>query len=120
MTHYCLNIKMVWLKPLTPILTLLTDFCLTDGYMGTESVIWLPYSLGCTGRGTGINSLASHDFARIPEISREYGVSIKYMPGETANSARQNLYITNNQDVPVTFVFEYDGTNLKVKVVKDL
>ena len=55
---------------------------------------------------------------RIPEISREYGVSIKYMPGETANSARQNLYITNNQDVPVTFVLNMTEQILRSRLLR--
>lgn len=64
-------------------------------------------------------SLASHDFARINEVPKEFGVSIKYMPGNFANSSRQNLYIVNQKDVPITFVFNYDGTNLTVSVMKE-
>lgn len=99
-----------------------SDGFLSDRWLYGDGVCHLASLIHWAALDAGLESisLASHDFARIPEISREYGVSIKYMPGETANSARQNLYITNNQNVPVTFVFEYDGTNLKVKVVKDL
>jgi hypothetical protein len=64
-------------------------------------------------------SLARHDFAKINEVPREFGVSIKYMPGQFANSSRQNLYVINNQENPVTFVFDYDGVNLAVKVVEN-
>ena len=66
----------------------------------------------------GLTSISevNHDFAKINEVSREFGVSIKYVPGEFANSSRQNLYIINNKLEPVTFVFDYDGVNLTVAV----
>lgn len=99
-----------------------TDGFLSDGWLYGDGVCHLASLIHWAALDAGLESisLASHDFARIPEIGREYGVSIKYMPGESANSARQNLYITNNQDAPVTFLFNYDGTNLEVKAVKEL
>ena len=52
----------------------------------------------------------------MPEVPKEYGVSISFRPNEIYSSARQNLYITNNKEMSVSFVFEYDGENLKVAV----
>ena len=61
-------------------------------------------------------SPVNHNFAVVPEVSREYGVSISFRPGETYRSALQNLYITNNKDNPVSFVFEFNGEDLKISV----
>jgi hypothetical protein len=69
--------------------------------------------------GLDVNYLANHNFAKINEVPKEYGVSIRYSPDNFANSSRQNLYIVNNKEVPVTFIFEFDGTNLTVKVVEE-
>ncbi len=96
-----------------------TDGFKSDGWLFGDGVCHLASLIHWAALGAGLKSvsLASHDFARIPEISREYGVSIKYMPGEVANSARQNLYVTNTLDKPVTFVFDYDGSELTVNVL---
>jgi hypothetical protein len=64
-------------------------------------------------------SPVNHNFANVPEVPREYGVSISFRPNETYRSALQNLYITNNKEVPISFVFEYDGENLKISVKED-
>jgi hypothetical protein len=58
----------------------------------------------------------SHDFAQIPQVPREFGVSIYNMPGQTAANANQNLYITNNKNRPVVFKFEFDGADLKLTI----
>ncbi len=97
-----------------------TDGFKSDGYLVGDGVCHLASLIYWAAKDAGLTSvsLASHDFAKINEVPRQYGVSIKYMPGEFSNSARQNLYIVNNQDKPVTFRFEYDGTDLTVDVVK--
>jgi len=96
-----------------------TDGFKSDGWLYGDGVCHLASLIHWAALGAGLKSvsLASHDFAKIPEISREYGVSIKYMPAEVANSARQNLYVTNTLDEPVTFVFDYDGHDLTVEVL---
>lgn len=58
----------------------------------------------------------NHDFRAIPEIPKEYGVSIYSMPGQTMANAQQNLYITNTQDKPVVFTFDYEDNVLRVAV----
>lgn len=92
----------------------------SDGYLMGDGVCHLASLIYWAARDAGLTSvsLVSHDFAKINEVPREYGVSIKYMPGQSANSANQNLYIVNNQDKPVTFTFNYDGTNLSVSVTE--
>ncbi len=61
---------------------------------------------------------ANHDFAPIPEVSKEYGVSIFYTPGSPSANAHQNLYITNTRDSAIQFVFDYDGENLSFKITE--
>jgi hypothetical protein len=49
---------------------------------------------------------------------KEYGVAIYYDPQAVGSSALQNLYITNNQSVPVVFVFQHIGENLDLTIEK--
>lgn len=93
----------------------------SDGYLVGDGVCHFASFIYWAAKDAGLTavSLARHDFAKINDVPREYGVSIKYMPGAFANSSRQNLYIVNNFDKPVTFVFNYDGSNLSVNVLKD-
>jgi hypothetical protein len=92
----------------------------SDGYLTGDGVCHLASLIYWAAKDAGVTSvsLARHDFAKINEVPKEYGVSIKYMPGAYANSSRQNLYIVNNQDKPITFVFNYNGTDLEVKVIE--
>ena len=94
----------------------------SDGYLTGDGVCHLASLIYCAAKDAGVTSvsLARHDFAKINEVPKEYGVSIKYMPGAFANSANQNLYIVNNHDKAITFAFDYDGTNLTVKVVENV
>ncbi len=97
-----------------------TDGFKSDGWLYGDGVCHLASFIHVAALEAGLTSvsLARHDFAAIPEVDRKNGVSIKYMPGQPANSERQNLYVTNNQDKPVTFSFNYDGANLDVSVLK--
>lgn len=97
-----------------------TDGFLSDGWLYGDGVCHLASFMHVVALEAGLisTSLASHDFAKINEVPREFGVSIKYMPGEFANSARQNLYITNTLDKPITFVFDYNGADLIVKIIE--
>lgn len=92
----------------------------TDGYLYGDGVCHLASLMYWAAKDAGLEakSQVNHNFANIPEIPREYGVSIYYMPGDTATSSQQNLYITNNKNKPVTFAFAYDGKNLSVKVIE--
>lgn len=94
----------------------------SDGWLVGDGVCHLASFIHVVALDAGLSSLslARHDFATISEIPREFGVSIKYMPGEFSNSSRQNLYIVNTKEKPVTFEFDFDGTSLKVEVVEKL
>lgn len=90
----------------------------SDGYLVGDGVCHFASLIYWAAKSAGLEavSLASHDFAKINGVPREYGVSIKYMPNEPGNSGRQNLYIKNNLEKPVVFRFVYDGVNLTVGV----
>lgn len=93
----------------------------SDGYLTGDGVCHLASLIYWAAKDAGLNAVSptDHDFAKIPEVPKEYGVSIYALPGAFENSARQNLYIVNNLDKPVSFEFNYDGVNLTVNVVKE-
>lgn len=90
----------------------------SDGYLFGDGVCHLASLMYWVAKDAGLEAVAptSHNFANVPEVPKEYGVSILFRPNETYRSALQNLYITNNKETPVSFVFEYDGENLKISV----
>ncbi|KKR73946.1 MAG: hypothetical protein UU16_C0009G0016 [Candidatus Woesebacteria bacterium GW2011_GWA2_40_7] len=93
----------------------------SDGYLVGDGVCHLASFIYWVAKDAGLASLslARHDFAKINDVPREYGVSIRFMPGAFANSSRQNLYIVNNKEVPITFTFDYNGSELTVSVLED-
>lgn len=97
-----------------------TDGFKSDGYLIGDGVCHLASFIYWAAKDAGLETVyfANHNFAKINEVPREYGVSIRFDPGNFANGSRQNLYIFNNHDHPVTFAFDYDGTNLTVSVVE--
>lgn len=94
----------------------------SDGYLFGDGVCHLASLIYWVAKDAGLSAVAptNHNFMAIPEISREYGVSIYNNPSTKGSNAKQNLYITNNKDNPVTFKFEYNGDNLKASVLEGL
>jgi len=92
----------------------------TDGFLYGDGVCHLASLIYWAAKDAGLETVyfANHNFAKINEVPKEYGVSIRFDPGNFANGSRQNLYIFNSYDHPVTFVFEYDGTNLTISVLE--
>ncbi len=86
----------------------------SDGFLVGDGVCHIASLIYWVAKDAGLEVYApsNHNFAKINEISKEYGVAIK------APSPLGNLYITNSLDKPVTFIFNYDGTNLTVSVTK--
>lgn len=86
----------------------------SDGYLMGDGVCHLASLMNMVARQSGLDveSPTNHNFAVIPDIPREYGVSIY------SYSALQNLYITNNKDYPVEFKFEYVNDKLNLEVVE--
>ena len=93
----------------------------SDGYLTGDGVCHLASIIYWAAKDAGLTAAAptSHNFAIIPEVPREFGVSIYALPGAFETSARQNLYITNGFDVPVSFEFSFDGASLTVNIVKE-
>lgn len=90
----------------------------SDGYLFGDGVCHLASLIYWVAKDAGLEAVSptNHNFAKVPEVPKEYGVSISFRPNETYRSALQNLYITNNKETPVSFVFEYDGKDLKVSI----
>jgi len=91
----------------------------SDGYLYGDGVCHLAALMYWAARDAGLEALAptNHDFANIPEVPKEYGVSIYFSPGAHDANAKQNLYVTNTLNKPVEFAFAFDGANLTVKVI---
>lgn len=96
------------------------DGFLSDGYLMGDGVCHLASLMNWAARDAGllVESPTNHNFANIPEIPREYGTSIYFDPKNSYSSEMQNLYITNNQDYPVTFRFKYSQDSLELSVLK--
>lgn len=94
----------------------------TDGYLFGDGVCHLASLFYWVAKDAGLNTKAptSHDFAVIPEIDRENGVSIYSSPQSIGSNAQQNLYITNNKNKEITFKFEYEQDKLKASVVEEI
>lgn len=95
---------------------------LSDGYLVGDGTCHLASLISWVAKDAKLEVEAptNHNFAAIPEVPKEQGVAIYSVPQSPGSSALQNLYITNNQTVPITFAFDYDGTNLRVSTLKFL
>ncbi len=91
-----------------------------DGYLMGDGVCHLASLFYWAAVDAKIDAFAptNHDFMAIPEVPREYGVSIYSTPGEKNANAQQNLYIRNNTNSTLKFEIKYDGKNLETKVFK--
>ena len=90
----------------------------SDGYLMGDGVCHLAslIYLAASDAGLSVYAPTNHNFAVINGVPKEYGVSIYALPDSYEVSARQNLYIRNNLDSTVNFVFDYDGANLTLKI----
>jgi len=94
----------------------------SDGYLIGDGVCHLASLINIAAKDAGLNVVAptNHDFANIPEIPKEYGVSIFSQVEPTQTAMVQNLYIKNAFDKPVVIKFNYDGENLNVVIAKEV
>ncbi len=102
-----------------------TNFGAGDGYKYSDGlygmgVCHLASLIHWAALNAGLESIAptNHDFYTISEVPKEFGVAIYASPDSTAASAKQNLYIKNTLNSKVTFRFDFDGVNLRVRVLK--
>lgn len=89
-----------------------------DGYLIGDGVCHLASLIYWVAKDAKLNTLAptNHDFAKINQIPKEYGVAI-FDQNIKGTSFNQNLYITNNLKNTIAFEFKYDGTNLTVSAL---
>lgn len=90
----------------------------SDGYLVGDGVCHLASLINWAAKGAKLDVKAptSHDFAIIPEVPREFGVSIYNRFDAPYSSELQNLYIRNNLQTPIILAFEYNGEKLKVTI----
>ncbi len=88
----------------------------SDGYLVGDGVCHLASLLYWVAKDAGLKALAPtrHDFAPVPEVPAQYGVSIYNYPGKSASNEAQNLYITNNLGHEVAFEFKVDHDKLSI------
>lgn len=88
----------------------------SSGFLVGDGVCHLASLLYWAARDAGLEAVSrvNHDFANIPQVPAEFGVSIYAQPGKQHSDQMQNLYITNNRNQGVIFEFSYDGHNLKI------
>lgn len=93
----------------------------TDGYLYGDGVCHLATLINWAAKDAGLDVQAptKHDFAPVPGVPAEYGVSIYYYPGVSGSNSLQNLYIRNNFNLPVIIAFDYFNDSLKVSVFKN-
>ena len=90
----------------------------SDGWLVGDGVCHLASFINVAARHAGLDVEAPtrHDFAKIADVPKEYGVSIYYDPNGVGNSERQNLYITNNKSYPIEFVFTHQDNALDIEI----
>lgn len=90
----------------------------SDGWLIGDGVCHLASFINALTIKAGLQSEAptKHDFATIPDVPKEMGVSIYYLPDDPNLSTLQNLYVTNNSDKTVAYIFTYDNDILHIKI----
>lgn len=90
----------------------------SSGLLVGDGVCHLASFINMVAREAGLEVVAyvNHNFAPIPDIPREYGTSIFYMPGQTSTNAQQNLYVINNLNSEVAFVFKIEQDKIRLSV----
>ncbi len=92
----------------------------SDGYLTGDGVCHLASFLNMTAKSASLMVLAptNHDFAEIPDIPKVYGTSVYFHPSTRTSNTLQNLYIVNNRQKPVVFVFNYHDNLLELKILE--
>ena len=92
----------------------------SDGYLVGDGVCHLASLINWAAQDAHLDVLVTknHNFAVIPEVPKEYGVSIYDNATVKGSGTHNNLYITNTKDQDVTFHFDYENNELKVSVTE--
>lgn len=90
----------------------------SDGYLVGDGVCHLASFMNVVAKEANliVNAPTRHDFAKIADVTKEDGVAIYYDPNTVGSSQQQNLYITNNRDKTIAFVFNYEKDTLDMRV----
>jgi hypothetical protein len=85
----------------------------SDGRLIGDGVCHLASLMYWVAEDAGLTAYnpSDHNFAKINEVPKEYGVGI------LSPNPLGNLYIVNNLEKPITYTFDFDGENLTVAVV---
>ncbi len=91
----------------------------SDGYLVGDGVCHLASFIYWVAKDAGLTAIAptNHNFAKIADVPKEYGVAIFANPYAKSGGS-SNLYIVNNKEKPIKFVFDYKNDNLSVSVVE--
>src|SRR4030042_4583964 len=107
------------------VITMDSEFVTNEGYkavagLGGNGVCHLASLMNWVASegGLKVEAPTPHDFAPIAGVPKPYLTSIRYQK-VGGNSQNENLYIINNLDYPVKFVFEKKGETLELKLIKD-
>lgn len=94
----------------------------SDGYLVGDGVCHLASLLYWVAKDAGLSAYAptNHNFAPVPNVPKEFGVSIYNYPGRSSSNRLQNLYITNNRNKEITFEFIFSGELLNISVIESL
>jgi hypothetical protein len=94
----------------------------SDGYLVADGVCHLASLLYWVAKDAGLNTLAPtrHDFAPVPDVPKEFGTAIYKLGDKSQSNELQNLYITNNKNKDIAFVFDYDGQKLGITAQETL
>lgn len=92
----------------------------SDGYLFGDGVCHLASLMYWAAKEANLSAIAPtrHDFAKIAEVPKEFGVSIYSNPANKGSNSKQNLYITNNKSKPVVFRFNYKDDRVKIAVLE--
>lgn len=92
----------------------------SDGFLFGDGVCHLASLMRLAAQQAGlvVDAPTSHDFAAIPDIPKQYGVSIYSSPTNRSNSAMQNLYITNPYTQDIQLVVESNASTINVRIAK--
>ncbi|MFH1280998.1 MAG: VanW family protein [Candidatus Beckwithbacteria bacterium] len=86
----------------------------SDGHLIGDGVCHLASLMYWVAKDAGLTaySPSDHNFAKINEVPKEYGVAI------LSPNPLGNLYIVNSLEKPITFSFDFDGENLTVSALE--
>ncbi len=92
----------------------------SDGWLIGDGVCHLASFINVVSSkaGLSVDAPTKHDFAAIPDVAKQFGTAIYYVPGEASISSKQNLYVTNTSDKTIAFVFNHTQDSLKIAVEK--